>query len=462
MLNIKRASILVVAAGILVAGIIGVRALLASSNRAEQAGRLDSVESTGPASPADLRIQKAEAVIKQSTHKPDGYNLLASAYMLKARETGDHRFNAKADGILARSFEIERDNYDALKLQAKLLLSNHRFSEALEVSRRAQLQRRDDADVFGAITDANVELGNYDEAIKSAQKMVDLRPDTSSYSRVAYLRSLHGDVEGAIKAMKVAVKAADPGDPEGMSWCRVQLGNELMNAGKRDEAEPEFDKALLIFPGHRAALEAKARARVATSDINGAIDIYNQGQAKSPSADSALALGDLYASLGRSEEANRQYELFESLELENVQVEKSWRHLIYYWLDHNKNLAEALTRAREERVRRKDIFTSDLLAWALFKNGQVAAARASIDEALRLGTRDARISYHAGMIYCAVGLGQAGAKYLERALESPTFDIVQSATAKQTLNNVKRKPTGSSIPSILKLSQRHNLRSSAT
>jgi tetratricopeptide (TPR) repeat protein len=376
-------------------------------------------------------------MIEQSSQKPDGYNLLASAYMQKARETGDHVFNAKAEGVLARSFEIDRDNYDALKLQAKLLLSNHRFSEALEVSRRAQDVRLDDADVYGALTDANVELGNYTAAIIAAQKMVDLRPDTSAYSRIAYLRSLHGDTQGAIKAMQVAVKAADPGDPESMAWCRVHLGNELMNAGKRDEAEREYDKALLIFPDHRAAFEAKARARVAAADFNGAIEIYNRGQSRGASADPALALGDLYTYLGRNDDADKQYELFESLERDNVEIEKSWRHLIYYWLDHSKNLAEALTRARQEREHRKDIFTCDMLAWSLYKNGQMVEARSSIDEALRLGTRDARINYHAGMIYSALGLSASGAKYLQRALAiDPAFDVLQSETAKQTLKKV--------------------------
>ena len=358
--------------------------------------------------------------------------------MQKARETGDHVFATKAEEALGHSFEVERDNYDALKLQAKLLLNNHRFNEALEVCRRAQLIRLDDADVYGAVTDANVELGNYDEAIKSAQKMVDLRPDTAAYSRIAYLRSLHGDTQGAIRAMQVAVKAADPGDPESMAWCRVQLGNEFMNAGKRDEADREYDKALLIFPGHRMAIEAKARARVAAADFNGAIEIYNRAQSRGPSADPALALGDLYTYLGRNDEANRHYELFESLERDNVEIEKSWRHLIYYWLDHNKNLEEALTHARQEREHRKDIFTCDTLAWSLFKNGQLAEARASIDEALRLGTRDARINYHAGMIYSALGLNGKGVEYLERALSiDPAFDVLQSETAKQAIKKVR-------------------------
>jgi tetratricopeptide (TPR) repeat protein len=391
-------------------------------------------ESSSQLSPADVRIQKAEAMIKRSGMKPDGYNLLAAAYMQKARETGDHGFNAKAEAALTRSLEIEAGNYDALKLKAKVLLSNHRFSEALEVSGQAQAQRQDDHDVYGAITDANVELGNYGEAVKAAQTMVDLRPDTAAYSRIAYLRSLHGDAKGAVQAMMVSVKAASPSDPEALAWCHVQLGNELMNVGKADEAEKEYDHALLIFPNHHAALEAKASARVRASDFNTAIEIYNRAQAKAPSADPALALGDLYTYLGRSAEASKQYELFESLEAENVRIENSSRHLVSYWLDHNKNLAEALTRAQQERTQRKDIFTCDMLAWALYRNGRMQEAKTAIDEALRLGTQNARISYHAGMIHNALGMKQSALKYLQEALAmNPTFDLLQAKVAREAL-----------------------------
>jgi tetratricopeptide (TPR) repeat protein len=393
-----------------------------------------ATDSSSQFSPADIRIQAAEAMIRRSGTKPDGYNLLAAAFMQKARETADHTFNAKAEAALARSLEIDAGNYDALKLKAKLLLSNHRFSEALEVSRQAQSQRQDDHDVYGAITDANVELGNYDDAVKAAQTMVDLRPDTAAYSRIAYLRSLHGDAKGALQAMVVAVKAASPGDPEALAWCHVQLGNELMNTGKTDEAEKEYDHALLIFPDHRAALEAKAAARVKASDLDGAIAIYNRAQAKEVSADPALALGDLYTYLGRSAEAQKQYELFETLEAENVRIENSSRHLVSYWLDHNKNLAEALTLAQEERARRRDIFTCDMLAWALYRNGRMQDAKTAIDEALRLGTQNARISYHAGMIHQALGLKQSALKYLQEALSiNPSFDLLQAKVAREAL-----------------------------
>ncbi len=93
-------------------------------------------------------------MITQAGDKPDGHNLLASAYMQKARETGDFTLNARADAALSRALEIERDNYDALKLKAKLLLTYHRFREGLDLARRAQSIRPTDHDVYGALTDA--------------------------------------------------------------------------------------------------------------------------------------------------------------------------------------------------------------------------------------------------------------------------------------------------------------------
>lgn len=429
----RRSLIVIVAIGVLTASIIATRAGKKRSTHSEPT--VASAANT-PASPADARIQKAQTIIQTSRRQTEGYNLLASAYLQKARETGELSFNTKAEAALEHVFAIEPQNYDALKLQAKLLLTNHRFIDALEICKRAQLSRQDDADVYAAITDAHVELGNYAQAIAAAQRMVDLRPDTAAYSRIAYLRSLHGDTEGAIKAMRIAVRAADPGDREGMAWCRVQLGNELLNAGHRTEAEDEYDQALLIYPGHRAALEAKARTRVIAGDLDRAITIYGEQQAKGTSADVALALGDLYTLLGRTDDAKRNYDLFEVLERQNAEIEKSWRHLIYYWLDHDKNLNAALVEARREREQRQDIFTCDLLAWALFKNGEVAAAKTAINEALRLGTKDARISYHAGMIFSGNGFRQAARKYLQQALANPALDVHHAAVAKQILAKI--------------------------
>ena len=343
----------------------------------------------------DQRILRAMRVVEKMPNSADGYNQLAAAYMQKARETADFDLNKNADDAITRSLAVEPDNYDALKLRAKLQLTYHRFSDALDTARKAQAVRTDDHDVWGQITDALVELGDYAGAVNAAQKMVDLRPDSSSYARVSYLRSLHGDTQGAIQAMVAAVKSANPNDAEAVAWCHVQLGNELITAGKLEAGEREFDEALRIFPDHPLALRAKAQARKEAGDVESAIKISEREGA---SADAAQMLGDLYTLQGRKDDALKQYEKFETLEGENAVRERSWRHMINYWLDHDRNLEQALTLASREYENRKDIFTCDSLAWALFKNGRTADAKKLMAEALRTGTKDPRLIRHASII----------------------------------------------------------------
>lgn len=352
-----------------------------------------------PLSRIDARIEKAQEAIKNAPDRADGYNQLAAAYMQKARESGDFTVNYRAEGVLARVAEIAPDDYDAMKLRAKLLLTFHRFEEGISEAQRAQRINPNDHDVYGALTDGYVELGRYKEAIAAAQKMVDLRPDAISYSRVAYLRSLHGDTEGAIAAMEVAVKAADPRDAEGLAWYRVHLGDELSRAGRLAEAEAQYDKALALFPGHNLAIQAKAHARAAAGDYDAAIELYKQAT----SHDALLALGDIYAKLGRKDESQRMYSDFEKAERIVAAQENDMSHLAKFWAERGQNLDEALQIMRRARERRADIYTCDTLAWVLFKSGQLAEAKIAIKDALRLGTHDAQINHHAEMIYNALG-----------------------------------------------------------
>ena len=111
--------------------IIGVRTVFKSETTES------IVESTQP-SKADQRIVRAQQLIERTPNNAGGYNQLAAAYMQKARETSDFAFNALASETINRSLAIEPDNYDALKLRAKLELTYHRFAEALETARRAQ------------------------------------------------------------------------------------------------------------------------------------------------------------------------------------------------------------------------------------------------------------------------------------------------------------------------------------
>jgi tetratricopeptide (TPR) repeat protein len=363
---------------------------------------------------SDKQVSRALATIQRHQSSPDGYNLLASAYLQKARETGDFSLNSRAESAIARSLELAPDNFDAYSLRAVLLLNYHRFSEALSAALRAQSLRPGVPYVYGAIADALVELGEYGRAVEAAQTMVDTRPDTASYSRISHLRSLYGDTDGAIEVMTDAVKSA--GSAENAGWCRIHLGVELINAGRLADAEREFDLALQDMPGYYAALAAKARARAIAGDYPAAIELYRESKERVPQPDTIIALGDLYSSLGRLDDAKREYDLLGLVERAS-DSQTYRRQLALFWADHEIRLDEALDTARQERAARSDIYSSDLLAWCLFKKNRIEEAGRSADEALSLGAHDARIFYHSGMIYAALGNSVRAIRSLKLALK---------------------------------------------
>ncbi|HVF92533.1 MAG TPA: tetratricopeptide repeat protein [Blastocatellia bacterium] len=387
----------------------------------------------------DRLVRKAEQEIARAPERADGFNRLCAAFMQRARETGDFGYTSRAEAALKRSLEIEPENLDAIKLRAALLLSRHKFHEALVAARALREARPSDHTVYGMLTDALVELGRYDEASAAAEKMVLMRPDTTSYSRYSYLASLHGDSRTAIDMMRRAVNAASPQDPESLSWCRVHLGDELVNAGRLSEGEREYDLALEVFPEYHLALAAKARARIAAGEPESAVEFYKRARERVPQPDTIIALGNLYAKLGRDEGARREYDLVEFIEQSGEKGASTYsRQLALFWANQDRRLDEALAIAERERNIRSDIYSSDALAWCLYKKGRPAEARRQIDEAMRLGTRDAQIYYHAGMIYDALGDRGRAAKFLRLALQiNPDFDLIQSDIARRALDRLQ-------------------------
>lgn len=384
---------------------------------------------------ADPEIIAAQNLIKKNPDAAGGYNKLALIYIRRARETGDFSLNTKAETAVNRALEIETENYDAQRIKASLLLTFHRFQEALEFGKQLQKAHPQDPIIYGVLTDANVELGNYEDAVNAVQQMVDLRPNAESYARVSYVRSLHGDSDGAIEAMKMAARITDPMNKEAQAWCLYRLGNEYFNVGRFEEAEKTYDEALQIFPNYYFALAGKGKARAAAGDYEKAINFYTLAQGKIPLPQTVIELGDLYAKTGKTEEANKQYDLAAFIEEKFGNIDR--RTLALLWANNDVKLDEALEIAAAEHEKRKDIYTADIYAWCLYKKGQFESAKNAITEAMRLKTKDARLFYHAGMIEKELGNKKAASEYLKKALElNPSFDVLQADAAKSALREL--------------------------
>jgi tetratricopeptide (TPR) repeat protein len=386
--------------------------------------------------PVNKDIKAAEDLIKKAPDSPAGYIQLAATYIRAARASGDFSLNSKAESAINRALELAPENPNAQKLQASLLLTFHRFPEALAAGKNLIQKYPQDAFGYGVLTDANVELGNYKEAVETAQKMVDLRPNMESFARVAHIRSLYGDTEGAIKAMSQATAMTHPQDKESKTWCFVQLGNEYFKAGSYKEAEAAYDAALKILPQYHYALAGKGQARMAAGDYENAIKFLTESQERVPLTETVIALGNLYQKTGNAEKANEQYKLVEVIE-QKLGANNDQRSLALFWADQDIKLDEALEIAAREHANRKDVYTADVYAWCLYKKGRFAEAETAIKEAMRIKNKDARIFYHAGMIEKALGNKKEARELLQNAIQiNPAFDLLQAENAKRALQEL--------------------------
>jgi tetratricopeptide (TPR) repeat protein len=387
-------------------------------------------------SPAERSIAAAQKQIEKKPTQCAGYNQLAMALARRARETSDVKFYAQAEDALKKSLELAPGNLDGEKVHVWLLLGKHEFAAALDAAKALNKRVPDDVLVYGFLTDANVELGNYTDAEKAAQWMLDLRPgNLPGLTRAAYLRELFGDIDGAFEFMDMAYQSTPPTEVEDRAWILSQMGHLRLISGKTDQADKILKQALLLFPGYHYALGKLAKVRLQQKHYGEAVDLLQQRYHAAPHAENLYDLAEALEMAGRTADAKKAFAEFEAKSLlESVRGDNSNRELIFYYADHAHRPAEALEVALQEYARRHDVYTLDAYAWALHVNGQDAAARKQIETALGVGIRDARIFYHAGEIALKLGDHLAAERYLQdsAALQAPESERARATLAMVT------------------------------
>ena len=296
---------------------------------------------------------------------------------------------------------------------------------------------------YAMLGDALIELGRYDKAEAAVQKLADLRPDVSAFTRVAYLRELFGDTDGAIDMMRQAIAASSPREPEHLAWSQVQLGNLFFNSGRITEAGDEYLIALRAFPDYHYALTGLGRVYCARRDFDRAIACYRRSLEIVPTYDTAVWLGELFTYIHRTDEAAQQFGLLQIIEkLYNANKVPPDSLIALYYADHGADPAKSLDVAREVASHRQDVKTMDAMSWALYRNGQYEQALEANAKALRLGTQDALFYYHAGLIQQKLGHAKQAADDLIKALQiNPSFDLIRAEEARSVLSAIERTPS---------------------
>jgi tetratricopeptide (TPR) repeat protein len=324
--------------------------------------------------------------------------LLAGAYVQKTRETTDYSYLDRAVSVLDNVLGVDGSNYEAQRLLTVTRLERHLFAQAAESSRRLLAINPADPWNWGTLGDALIEIGDYDAAADAYQKMVRLRPDLASYNRAAHYRFLVGDVPGAIEIMKKAIEAGSS-SAENVAWCMVDLGGVYFKTGQFPLAKQSFSEALRTFKNYHPAYAGLAKVLAETGDLKGAIENYRRAQEITPLPDYAAALYELYQKTGQNAQAAQQIELLETIDrLARANGERANRNLVFAFADHDLKLDRALELALGELEFRKDIYSYDALAWALYKNHRYAEAQLYMEKALRLNTPEPTFRLHAEAI----------------------------------------------------------------
>jgi tetratricopeptide (TPR) repeat protein len=404
--------------------------------------RLQAAVDQRPVNRTDQLIWEYQGRVRQNPDDIQAYTQLGAVYLQRARETGDPTYYGKAEAAFDAALDRDGQDIDAQIGKGALANARHQFHEALAIGEQARDLNPGVARIYGVIADAQIELGMYDQVVETLQQMVDLRPDLSSYSRIAYARELHGDMPGAIEMMQRAVTAGGLSS-ENSLWVRVQLGNLYFNTGDLEQAEQEYQRALALAPDYVYGLAGLARVRAAQGHDDEAIRLYSEAITRMPLPEFVIALAETQEAIGRTADAAKQYELVRAMQqLFTANGVDTDLELALFDADHGNDPQATLALARTAYERRPSIKAADTLAWALFKAGQPAEAQRYAMEALRLGTRDALILYHAGMIAQAQGDAVAARDYLKQALEvNPHFSPLYAPRAQQVLAGLNAAAT---------------------
>jgi tetratricopeptide (TPR) repeat protein len=397
----------------------------------------DSVSSPVPAGhvarTTDDQIATLQQVVR--THPTDANEraLLADAYLQKVRETGDFSYYARAEGVLAGA----RRNTAVLTGLGTLALARHDFNGALRYGLAAHRAEPTEVKPLGVIVDAQVELGRYGAAARTLQRMVDERPGLPSYARVSYFRELHGDLSGAVRAMRLAVSAGGSA-PENVAYVQTLLGQLELARGRLGAADAAYRQALYRFPRYPPAAAGLARVEAARGRLRPAIRRLRGVVARLPLPEYVVALGETELAAGMHARARRDLELVGAEErlLRSSGVNTD-TELALFEADHGSP-ARAVALARRSWRSAPSVRSADALGWALTSAGHPRAGVRWARRALRLGSRDPMFLYHAGIAALRAGeRGEAAVRLRAVLTLNPHFNPLYAPRARRALEGLR-------------------------
>jgi Flp pilus assembly protein TadD len=355
--------------------------------------------------PVDKQIAQTQTRAKSGPNPAGQIERLGWLFVEKARVSNDPGFYKLAEQCALCLESLKSNSLDAMLLKGHVLHSLHRFKEA-EVLALDLTKSRGLAFDCGLLGDIDYDQGKIPEAVMAYQRMVDLRPDLQSFSRVAQIRWMTGDLPGAVEALVLATHAGSPLNAEPTAWTYSRLALLQLQSGDSPGAKQSASMALRIQGNSAPAWLALGRIQLAAGETNPAVESLRKAADLNHLPESQWLLADALRLAGKTTEAAAVEK-----ELEERGASEDARSFSLYLSTRGHQPEWALKLARRELDTRMDIFTHDALAWALKAHGNLPESCAEISKALAEHTQDARLFFHSAVIYAAAGDQDQAARY---------------------------------------------------
>jgi len=350
---------------------------------------------------------------------------LGALHLQKARETGDQSGYVRAEGYARKSISLRKTrNGSSFVTLGAALVARHEFAAADSVISELVSREPDIPQYLALLGEIKLERGDYDAARIAFSSVHGVRTHLSVAPRLSRWMELTGNSRGARDLLHQAlaeVKLRPDLPREQAAWFYLRAGDLDMQHGRLRGARKTFEAGLERNPGDHRLLSAMSRLEAADGNPRMAILFGERAVAIRPDLLTLGALGNAYAVAGDTAMSSQYFKALEATVSASGAAHDRASSLML--LDRNSRVREVLAVARTDLLSRHDIYGYDILAWALHKSGRNIEAREAMAHALRLGTDDAMLSYHAGAIERALGNDASARLHFERALAiNPRFD----------------------------------------
>ena len=390
-----------------------------------QGGLQPEINAPARQTSAQQRLTTLTKQMRETPQRPALYAEIAMADLQLARETVRLSYIDDAQASVNAGLALQPKDFGLAKAQVAVLLAKHRWMEAREQAKALNQRVPDDGMVYGYLAEAEMGLGNYDEATQAAQWMLNMRPNNIPGLLLAgRLRVLFGDVDGALDLYRVAYSETSPTEFEDQALLANEMAQAELSRGRPDAAAALLERSLANAPGYGASLENMGRARLAQQRAGEAVTWFRKAAAINADPHVIYLLANAERAAGDQSRADADLKTFvaqvsmSGTVSKGISNEQATLDLILLEADQPTQAKAALTLAEAQIAKRHDVLTEDAYAWALYRNAQAKAADVAVRKALAVGIQSAPILEHAGRIAEALGNTEQARKDFDLALRS--------------------------------------------